>query len=154
MSNESGLFYRIKDGKVSQMREVEVASTRLSDFLKGLAEQSPKELSTPPLPPNIVRYVKKPRNNGSFVEIYTVYSPPQMLTISYRARRHKLMIDDYRERYEEVTSLERFFDVNEINRYQNHGFWLDNRFAKLPALAANYQQWLLKNHPEAFKRAD
>lgn len=86
MSNEEGVFYKVAGGKVSRVRLVESEHVRLSDFMKNLTEQAPKELSTPPLPPNTVRYIKQPTRRN-FVETFIVFSPPQMLTVSFRARR-------------------------------------------------------------------
>ena len=80
-------YFVIKGGKVSQVREVEVSSVRLGQFMEKLADQAPQEVCTPPLPVNTVRYIKTPFR-GTYAEVYTIYSPPQLLTISYRARRH------------------------------------------------------------------
>ena len=64
----------------------------------------------------------------------------------YRLRRIQKMNKDYRERYRVQESYLLQILSGDYLRFCNEGFWLDDRFEQIPALAANYQQWVVKHH--------
>ncbi len=66
--------------------------------------------------------------------------------LTYRSRCFNQFIDDYRNRYDLWKNFLRVFDTSDVFQFKQKGFWVDKRFLKIPALVANYQQWLIKKY--------
>lgn len=62
----------------------------------------------------------------------------------YPSGQHAKIFYDYRKFYDEQRDLELTFNPYEREKYENEGFWEDERFLDISALEVNYQEWLLK----------
>jgi hypothetical protein len=89
----------------------------------------------------------KPELERTIVYVGTI-SKAHVEKISFRTGRILKVAKDFREKYPVEEYLDEYFDFNERGRFITKGFWKDDRFLKIPALAANYQQWLLEHYPD------
>jgi len=88
----------------------------------------------------------KPETERTIVYVASI-SEAFLNKTSYLNSRYKLITNDFCQNYfDEKNQLKRIFEIGDIVRYHCEGFWQDNRFLKIPALAMNYHQWVVKHH--------
>jgi len=68
--------------------------------------------------------------------------------VTYRQGLSQLISKDYREKYDMEKHIKEIFDLSGRIKFCSKGFWRDDRFLKIPALAVNYQKWLMKEQDE------
>jgi len=91
-----------------------------------------------------INKVTKPETERTIVYVAPI-SEAFLNKPSYLNSHYKLMTNDFCQNYfDEKSQLERIFEIGDIVRYHREGFWQDNRFLKISALAINYQKWIIK----------